>query len=122
MLGYLVLFKYSCWACLLTEPLKILPLFPLGDCKLSCLESLFVGSKAMVALSLAELPGNTDHLVLAMGGLDNKIHLYCGQRTGKVSNFKLRNCHVISCMHFSYSIQILCGYFVYASSLFVLVN
>ncbi|KAL4611831.1 hypothetical protein ACB092_08G154200 [Castanea dentata] len=54
-----------------------------GDCKLQCLETLFVGSKPMVALSLAELPGNTGHIVLAMGGLDNKIHLYCGERTGK---------------------------------------
>ncbi|GLT69201.1 hypothetical protein SLA2020_413700 [Shorea laevis] len=54
-----------------------------GECKLLCLESLFVGSKPMVALSLAELPGNTGHIVLAMGGLDNKIHLYCGERTGK---------------------------------------
>lgn len=61
----------------------VFPSIPGGDCKLSCLESLFVGSKAMVALSLAELPGNTDHLVLAMGGLDNKVHLYCGQKTGK---------------------------------------
>jgi elongator complex protein 2 len=57
----------------------------LGDCKLFCLESLYVGSKPMVSLSLAELPGNTGHIVLAMGGLDNKIHLYCGERTGKVS-------------------------------------
>lgn len=56
----------------------------LGDCKLLCLESLFVGLKPMVALSLAKLPGDTGHLVLAMGGLDNKIHLYCGERTGKV--------------------------------------
>lgn len=55
-----------------------------GDCKLSCLKSLYVGSKPMVALSLAELPGSTGHLLLAMGGLDNKIHLYCGERTGKV--------------------------------------
>ncbi|XP_057962686.1 elongator complex protein 2 [Malania oleifera] len=54
-----------------------------GNCKLSCLESLSVGSKAMVALSLAELPGNTGHIVLAMGGLDNKVHLYTGDRTGK---------------------------------------
>lgn len=54
-----------------------------GDWKLSCLDSLYVGSKTMVALSLTELPGNTGHLVLAMGGLDNKIHLYCGERTGK---------------------------------------
>lgn len=55
-----------------------------GDCKLLHLDSLSVGSKPMVALSLAELPGNTGHLVLAMGGLDNKIHLYSGERRGKV--------------------------------------
>ncbi|XP_050375079.1 elongator complex protein 2 [Argentina anserina] len=54
-----------------------------GDCELLHLDSLFVGSKPMVALSLAELPGNTGHLVLAMGGLDNKIHLYSGERRGK---------------------------------------
>lgn len=56
----------------------------LGECKISCLDSLHVGSKSMVTLSLAELPGNTGHLVLAMGGLDNKIHLYCGTKTGNV--------------------------------------
>lgn len=38
----------------------------------------------MVALSLVELPGNGGHLALAMGGLDNKIHIYSGERTGKV--------------------------------------
>lgn len=53
------------------------------ECKLLCLESLFVGSKSMVTLSLAELPGNGSHIVLAMGGLDNKVHVYCGERTGK---------------------------------------
>ncbi|XP_058769195.1 elongator complex protein 2-like [Vicia villosa] len=37
----------------------------------------------MVALSMAELPGCSGQIVLAMGGLDNKIHLYCGGRTGK---------------------------------------
>lgn len=60
----------------------------LGDCKLLSLECLSVGSKPMVALALAELPGNTEHLVLAMGGLDNKIHLYCGERTGKVDKYQ----------------------------------
>lgn len=55
----------------------------IGVCTFSCLESLFVGSKPMVALSLMELPGDARDLVLAMGGLDNKIHLYCG-RTEKV--------------------------------------
>lgn len=61
----------------------ILPSSVGGDCIVSCLESLFVGSKPMVALSLAKLPGNTGHIVLAMGGLDNKVHLYSGERTGK---------------------------------------
>lgn len=62
-------------------------MFVTGDCKVSCLESLSVGSKPMVSLSLAELPGNTGtsgDLVLAMGGLDQKVHLYCSDRTGKV--------------------------------------
>ncbi|XP_077216433.1 elongator protein 2 isoform X2 [Tasmannia lanceolata] len=54
-----------------------------GDCKLSCLQFLNVGSKPMVAISLAELPGSSDYIVLALGGLDNKVHLYCGERTGK---------------------------------------
>lgn len=58
--------------------------FPVGDCKLSCLETLFVGSRPMVTLSLAQLPGNTGLIALAMGGLDSKIYLYCGERTGKV--------------------------------------
>lgn len=55
------------------------------------MESLSVGSKPMVALALVELLGNTGHLILAMGGLDNKIHLYCGERTGNVciSDFTL---------------------------------
>ncbi|KAF7808839.1 elongator complex protein 2 [Senna tora] len=61
----------------------IFPMTKEGDCKLSCLESFTVGTKSMVALSLAELPGNNGQIVLAMGGLDNKIHLYCGGRTGK---------------------------------------
>ncbi|KAL8112196.1 elongator complex protein 2 isoform X1 [Apium graveolens] len=60
----------------------VLPSVEGGECKFSCLDSLHVGSKSMVTLSLAELPGNTGHLVLAMGGLDNKIHLYCGAKTG----------------------------------------
>ncbi|KAJ7943101.1 elongator complex protein 2 [Quillaja saponaria] len=62
----------------------ILPSNDGGDCKLSCLDSLSVGSKTMVALSLAELPGNDGQIVLAVGGLDNKIHLYCGGRAGKL--------------------------------------
>ncbi|CAN1311760.1 Elongator complex protein 2 [Linum perenne] len=63
----------------------VLPFTPGGECKLSCFESLSVGSKPMVALSLAELPGSSEHIVLAMGGLDNKIHVYCGQKAGKTT-------------------------------------
>ncbi|MED6130952.1 Elongator subunit elp2, variant 2 [Stylosanthes scabra] len=62
----------------------ILPLTSKGDCKLSCLDSLSVGSKCMVTLSLSELPGTNGQIVLAMGGLDNKIHLYCVGRTRKL--------------------------------------
>lgn len=61
----------------------IFPLRAGGECKLSCLDSIIVGRKPMVALSLVELPGNGGHLALAMGGLDNKIHIYSGERTGK---------------------------------------
>lgn len=39
----------------------------------------------MVALSLTELPDDKENIVLATGGLDNKIHLYCGDRKGKAS-------------------------------------
>ncbi|RYR16108.1 hypothetical protein Ahy_B04g073063 isoform A [Arachis hypogaea] len=55
-----------------------------GDCKLSCLDSFSIGSKSMVTLSMAELPGTGGQIVLATGGLDNKIHLYCGGRAGKL--------------------------------------
>lgn len=65
---------------------KKLWLVVLGECTVSLVESIPVGPKAMVAISLAELPGNSGQMVLAMGGLDSKIHLYCGDRTGKVSN------------------------------------
>ncbi|KAL0372653.1 UNVERIFIED_CONTAM: Elongator complex protein 2 [Sesamum calycinum] len=59
------------------------PVLMCGECKLSCLDSIFVGKKPMVALSLVELPGGSRHLALAMGGLDNKIHIYSGERAGK---------------------------------------
>lgn len=59
------------------------------SCSVSCLESLSAGSKPMVALSLAELPGDSGHFVLAAGGLDHKVHLFCGERGGKVR----RMCH-----------------------------
>lgn len=49
-----------------------------------CLDSICVDTKAIVTLSLAELPQNPDRFAIALGGLDNKIKLYCGERTGKV--------------------------------------
>ncbi|KAL5722010.1 Elongator subunit elp2 [Ranunculus cassubicifolius] len=61
----------------------LLPSADGGGCEVSCLESFSLGAKPMVALSLAELPGNDGSLVLAMGGLDNKVHIYCGEQTGK---------------------------------------
>lgn len=61
--------------------------FPAGSCKVSCLHSLSVGSKPMVSLSIAVLPEQGSHLVLAMGGLDHKIHIYCGDKSGKVCSF-----------------------------------
>ncbi|KAM0015317.1 putative transcription factor WD40-like family [Helianthus debilis subsp. tardiflorus] len=54
-----------------------------GDCTVTCLDTLSTGLKPMVTLSLAELPGSTTHLILAMGGLDNKIHLYRGETKGQ---------------------------------------
>lgn len=54
-----------------------------------------MGSKPMVSLSLAQLPGESGELILAMGGLDEKVHLYCNDRTGKVSkvdDFCLNSC------------------------------
>ncbi|CAH8337648.1 unnamed protein product [Eruca vesicaria subsp. sativa] len=56
------------------------------ECKVLCLDTLSVDSKAIVALSLAELPQSPGRFVLAMGGLDNKIKLYCGERTGKFTS------------------------------------
>lgn len=44
-----------------------------------------MGSKPMVALSLADLPGESGHVILAMGGLDQKIHIYLGDHKGNVS-------------------------------------
>lgn len=56
----------------------------IGNCQISCLDSLSVG-KPMVALSLTMVPGENGGLVLAMGGLDKNIHIYCGDLKGKVS-------------------------------------
>ncbi|XP_051144459.1 elongator complex protein 2 isoform X2 [Andrographis paniculata] len=63
----------------------ILPSSSGGECQLTCVDSILVGKKPMVALSLAELPGSDRHLALAMGGLDNKIHIYSSERSVKFS-------------------------------------
>lgn len=86
----------------------VLPLSAAGDCRLSRLDSLSVGSKSMVALSLAVLPGASEHILIAMGGLDNKVHLYCGERTGKFVHACELKGHTdwIRCLDFSLPICI----------------
>lgn len=74
-----------------------LSFFAVGNCRISCLETLYVGSKPMVALSLGRLPGDDRHIVLATGGLDHKVHLYCGDSTGKVCKLY---CNFISYLPF----------------------
>jgi WD40 repeat protein len=79
-------------ACMILKLLKMCSVLPLklfgfssaGSCKVSCLHSLSVGLKPMVSLSLAVLPEQEDRLILAMGGLDHKVHIYCGDLSGKV--------------------------------------
>ncbi|XP_010479387.1 PREDICTED: elongator complex protein 2 isoform X1 [Camelina sativa] len=56
------------------------------ECKVVCLDSICVDTKAIVTLALAELPQNPGRFALALGGLDNKIKLYSGERTGKFTS------------------------------------
>ncbi|KAI3733919.1 hypothetical protein L6452_13377 [Arctium lappa] len=76
------LFASTSSDCVVNVWKTVLPSFG-GECTITCLDSLSVSLKPLVTLSLAELPGSTTHLILAMGGLDNKIHLYCGEKTGQ---------------------------------------
>ncbi|AEE32440.1 elongator protein 2 [Arabidopsis thaliana] len=62
------------------------PSQPSEECKVVCLDSICVDTKAIVTLSLAELPQNPGRFALALGGLDNKIKLYSGERTGKFTS------------------------------------
>lgn len=90
---------------------------------MSFLESVCVGSKSMVAVSLSELPGNTGHVVLATGGLDNKVHLYCGKRTGEVCNLRLIHlCYGFLHLTFFCNLKTFLFFFIYASSLFMVVS
>lgn len=56
----------------------------LGECKLLFLQRISTGSRAVVAVSLGVLPTATHDVLLAMGGLDNNIRLFCGGRLGQV--------------------------------------
>ncbi|CAM6085995.1 unnamed protein product [Calypogeia fissa] len=62
-----------------------LPAKPSGDCSISLLQSIPVGSRAMVATSLTALPGSQQTLLLALGGLDNHVHFYVRSLTGEFS-------------------------------------
>lgn len=67
---------------------------------MSCLHALSVGLKPMVSLSLAVLPEQGGHLILAMGGLDHKIHIYCGDKAGKVCNLMFLQLFFCPFFHF----------------------
>lgn len=59
-----------------------------GECDLCLVQSVNVGSKVMVAVTLSCLPDSSDTFLLAMGGLDNQVHLYVGASTGQVCGSK----------------------------------
>lgn len=61
----------------------LLPSEAKGECKVSFLQSISTGSRPVIAVALALLPGSTHDVLMAMGGLDNHIRLYCGTRYGQ---------------------------------------
>ncbi|KAJ3677550.1 hypothetical protein LUZ60_003274 [Juncus effusus] len=63
-----------------------LPFTPNGKCQVSCLDSISVGNKPMVALSLSILPNENNSLLLAMAGLDQKIHIYYSTQNQKFTH------------------------------------
>ncbi|EPS60505.1 hypothetical protein M569_14298, partial [Genlisea aurea] len=64
----------------------IIPSGPNNECELSLLDSSIICKRPVVALSLTELLGNSNRIALAVGGLDNKIQIYSGERTGQLSH------------------------------------
>lgn len=56
-----------------------------GACEITMLQSINVGTKVMVAVTLTCLPGTSETFLMAMAGLDNQVHLYVGTLTGQVS-------------------------------------
>jgi hypothetical protein len=55
-----------------------------GVCDISMLQSINVGTKVMVAATLSSLPGSSTSFLMAVGGLDQQVHLYVGGLTGQV--------------------------------------
>lgn len=96
----------------------------LGECQLTCVDSILVGKKPMVALSLVELPGSDRHLALAMGGLDNKIHIYSGERSGKVSIIcdQLNSAHLLIVPPIKHSFVFFLLFFFFICSLLMPVS
>lgn len=55
-----------------------------GACEVTLLQSINVGTKVMVAVTLSSLPGSSTSYLMAVGGLDSQVHLYVGGVTGQV--------------------------------------
>ncbi|KAL2608650.1 hypothetical protein R1flu_027223 [Riccia fluitans] len=54
-----------------------------GECQISLVQSIPIGSRTMVATSLTALPDSQDGYLLALGGLDNQVHFYAGSSKGQ---------------------------------------
>ncbi|KAG0608058.1 hypothetical protein M758_8G074700 [Ceratodon purpureus] len=61
-----------------------------GACDITMLQSINVGTKVMVAVTLSALPGSSTSFLMAMGGLDEQVHLYVGDLTGQFKSV----CHL----------------------------
>lgn len=55
-----------------------------GACEFTMLQSISVGTKVMVAVTLSPLPSSSSSYLIAVGGLDNHVYLYVGCTTGQV--------------------------------------
>lgn len=54
-----------------------------GACEFTMLQSISVGTKVMVAVTLSPLPSSSSSYLIAVGGLDNHVYLYVGCTTGQ---------------------------------------
>ncbi len=50
---------------------------------MTLLQVINVGTRVMTAVTLAWFPKSSSNFLLAMGGLDNQIHLYAGSLTDR---------------------------------------